>query len=308
MMSKSHNPLGRGLGALIQPTPGATSRRAADPADRSPTAPGRPLELAVDEIRPNPDQPRRTFDAAQLEELTRSIVRHGVLQPVVVRQARDGYELVVGERRWRACQAAGKQTIPAVVADIEPEDRLAIAIVENVQRNDLNPLELAHAFHALTAGGATQEEIGESVSLARSTISNHLRLLDLSRELQTDVERGRLTMGHAKALLQLRNPERQLHLRDRILRDGLSVRAAEELARSLSGDLASRRKQKADSLAGSSDGAAADPNLQSLLGALRERLQTQVRIQGDGKRGRIEIEFFSSEDLDRLSRTILGAA
>ena len=307
-MSKSHNPLGRGLGALIQPTPGAPSRRAMDSAG-SPAVPGAPLELAIDEIRPNPDQPRRAFDAAQLEELTRSIERHGVLQPVVVRQARDGYELVVGERRWRACQAAGKKTIPAVVADIEPEDRLAIAIVENVQRDDLNPLELAHAFHALVAGGATQEEIGESVSLARSSISNHLRLLDLSRELQTDVERGRLSMGHAKALLQLRNPERRLHLRDRILRDGLSVRAAEELARALSGEPSARRmKKKADALAGSSDSAAADPNLQSLLGSLRDRLQTQVRIQGDGKRGRIEIEFFSSEDLDRLSRTILGVA
>jgi ParB family chromosome partitioning protein len=174
-----------------------------------------------------------------------------------------------------------------------------VALVENVQRDDLNAIELAHAFRALAETGATQEEIGERVSLDRSTVANHLRLLELPREYQEDVEAGRLTTGHAKALLQVSNKERRHHLRDRIVNDGLSVRAVEELGRA--GKSATRgpaRRARTPK----------DPNLQRVVDQLRRRLQTQVRIQGDASRGRVEIEYFGGEDLQRIAGVLLGDA
>jgi ParB family chromosome partitioning protein len=252
----------------------------------------------MDRIDANPEQPRRAFDAEQLQRLAESIRVHGVLQPVVVRRVDDRYELVVGERRWRASREAGLETIPAVVADIDAQDRLEVALVENVQRRDLNPIELGFAFRALADTGATQDEIGRRVGLDRSTIANHLRLLDLPRDYQEDVEAGRITTGHAKALLQVSNLERRHHLRERIVRDGLSVRATEELARPATRDATRRRRARA----------AHDPNLRRVSDALRERLQTRVRIKGDSTRGRVEIEYFGGEDLQRISELLLGDA
>jgi ParB family chromosome partitioning protein len=285
--------LGRGLGALI---PGAGPVGAFE----EPPAAGGSAELLIDSIDPNPEQPRRVFDPAELASLAGSIRRHGVLQPVIVRRAAGGrYELVVGERRWRASREAGLATIPAVVADLADRDRLEVALVENVQRRDLNPIELALAFQALADAGSTQEEIGKRVGLDRSTVANHLRLLELPRDLQADLEAGRLGAGHAKALLQVANPERRHHLHERILRDGLSVRAAEELAQVAAGPRARRP---------SGARAVADPNLQRLVDSLRQRLQTRVRIQGQAARGRIEIEYFGPEDLQRLVGRLLGDA
>ena len=249
-------------------------------------------------IEPNPDQPRRHFDPEHLEKLAESIRQHGVLQPVVVRPVGSRYELVVGERRWRATQKAGLATIPAVVAEVDSRDRLELALVENVQRHDLNPIELAHAFHALAEGGTTQEEIGRRVGLNRSSVANHLRLLELPGELQADVEAGRLSVGHAKALLQAANPERRRRLRDRIVNEGLTVRAAEDLARPASGKPAAARRARP----------ATDPNLQRVVDLLRQRFQTRIRIQGDSKRGRVEIEYFGDEDLRRITGILLGDA
>jgi ParB family chromosome partitioning protein len=178
-MSSRPNALGRGLGALL---PGAEPGAAFDAAGAATHDAAR--QVPVDAVDPNPEQPRRVFDPQQLEQLAESIRRHGVLQPIVVRRVGSRYELVVGERRWRATRAAGLDTIPAVVADVDARDRLELALIENVQRHDLNPIELAHAFRSLGEGGATQEEIGGRVSLDRSTVSNHLRLLELPRELQ----------------------------------------------------------------------------------------------------------------------------
>jgi ParB family chromosome partitioning protein len=299
-MTTRRNALGRGLDALIPAAPApAQAERAAAPEPRATT------ELRTSEIAPNPDQPRRRFDEAELERLADSIRRHGVLQPIVVRRAADGaarpYELVVGERRWRASQRAGRDTVPVVVQDVEPRDLLELALVENVQRRDLNPIELALAFRELLAAGRTQDEVGARVGLDRSTVANHLRLLELPKELQEDVELGTLTMGHAKALLSLGNPERRRHLRDRIANDGLSVRAAEALARSLA-TVSGERRAKPAARAGA---AAADPNLRQLIGLLEAHLMTRVRIEGGAERGRIEIDYYGPEDLDRLSRTIL---
>jgi ParB family chromosome partitioning protein len=257
-------------------------------------------EIPVDLIDPNPEQPRRSFDPEYIERLADSIRQHGVLQPIVVRGVGSRYELVVGERRWRATQRAGLTTIPVVVADVDTRDRLELALVENVQRRDLNPIELAHAFLALSEGGTSQESIGKRVGLDRSSVANHLRLLELPAELQGDVEAGRLTLGHAKALLQAPNPERRRHLRDRIVRDGLSVRATEDLARP-AGKAARTGKQRRGPRA-------ADPNLQRVVDLLRQRFQTRIRIQGDAKRGRVEIEYFGDEDLRRITGILLGDA
>lgn len=293
-MVMRRNALGRGLDALI---PSAPARRE---AEERPRAGG---ELALSEITPNPDQPRRRFDDGDLERLAESIRRHGVLQPVVVRRAPVGaakpYELVVGERRWRAAQRAGRTSIPALVQDVEPQDLLEVALVENVQRRDLNPIELAHAFRALLAAGHTQDEVGQRVGLDRSTVANHLRLLELPKELQEDVELGSLSVGHAKALLSLANPERRRHLRDRIVAEALSVRAAEALARSLATPAATGKPAPATS------DAKPDPNLRQLVEQLQSHLLTRVRIEGASGHGRIEIHFHGPEELDRLARTIL---
>jgi ParB family chromosome partitioning protein len=309
-MSSRRNALGRGLGALI---PGRDAKRSVEgaPASVANTDVGHGslaseseaaiharLELPVDKIDPNPEQPRRLFDPKQLETLAASIQQHGVLQPVVVRRAGDRYELIVGERRWRASRAAGLTTIPAVVADVAPQERLEIAIVENVQRHDLNPIELAHAYRALAAAGATQDEIGRRVSLDRSSIANHLRLLELSRGIQEDVEVGRLTMGHAKALLQVIEPDRRQELRDRVVKDGLSVRATEKIGRHMQGPAPARRVD--DPVARLS------PDLTRALETIQRRYQTRVQLKGGRDKGRLEIEYFDSEDLDRILSLLLG--
>ncbi len=303
-MATRRSALGRGLGALI-PTRSELDDREQEVAPEAEAEAGAASELELERIRTNPEQPRRRFDPDELERLAESIGRHGVLQPVVVRRVADSdlsdplYELVVGERRWRASQLAGRATIPAVIADVAPRERLALALVENVQRQDLNPIELAHAFEALAAAGATQEQIGDQVGLDRSTVANHLRLLELPRELQGDVETGSVTIGHAKALLSVANPERRRSLRDRIVREQLSVRESEAAARSLGvSTRAPRRRKRA--------AAALDPDTGHLIDLLRDRLKTQVRLQGTPARGRLEIDFFGPEELHRISQIILG--
>lgn len=297
-MSSRRPALGRGIGALLSASPATAFRTTSEPLAPPASDAGAARSIPVAAIDPNPDQPRRSFDAAELERLSESIRRHGVLQPVVVRRAGERYELLVGERRWRASRAAGLAEIPAVIADVDPAERLELALVENVQRQDLNPMELAHAFRAMAQNGATQEQIGERVGLDRSSVANHIRLLELPREMQGDVESGRLSSGHAKALLQLSNPERRRHLRDRIVREQLSVRAAEEFARA---DASAARAPREAAKPGQ------DPNVQRVVDSLRQRLQTRVRLQGNANRGRIEIEYFGQEDLRRLIGLLLGS-
>lgn len=331
-MSQRRSALGRGLGALISnspsvtpnamPTPGRVDSTGAASTGPSATAAEAAratgvLEIEVARIDPNPEQPRREFDPAALQQLADSIRQHGVLQPVVVRQAGGRYELVMGERRFRASQLAGRRTVPAVILDVDPADRLELAIVENVQRQDLNPIELALAYQALARAGHTQEEIGRKVSMDRSSIANHIRLLDLSREIQADVESGRLSMGHAKALLQVPDPAQRQSLRGRILGETLTVRATEEAARALvrgeidpnarSTKSAGARDQKRAGTAGGRP--ALDPDTRAFLERIERRLQTRVELvpQADGA-GRLEIHYFNLEDLERIGSLLLGQA
>lgn len=294
-MATRRSALGRGLGALI-PTASGAAAGAEGPVVGAPAAGVQ--QLPIDRIEPNPEQPRRVFASEQLESLANSIRLHGVLQPVVVRRAltRPGhYELIVGERRWRAVRLAGKSSIPAVVFDTGSSDLLELAIVENVQRHDLNPMELAHAYRTLRDRGATQDEIAEQVSMGRSSIANHLRLLELSRDIQADVEEGRLSMGHAKALLQVTSPERRRHLRNQIVKNSLSVREAERRARKTGapGQPAAKRPSSGSELHS------------GLAETLQRHLQARVRIRGVGQSGRIEIEYSGPEDLDRLAGLLL---
>lgn len=316
-MAQRRSALGRGLGALISnPTADKAARidpegrhtpERVDTIQRHPEsvtpAPG-PRELPIERIDPNPEQPRREFDAEALQQLARSIAEHGVLQPIVVREAGDRYELVMGERRFRASQLAGRSTIPAVVADIEPDDRLELAIVENVQREDLNPIELAHAYRALAESGYTQEEIGRKVSMDRSSIANHIRLLELSRTIQGDLESGRITMGHAKALLQVADPDVREALRERILKHALSVRLTEQAARQLASatgaDSSSARRPATAPL---------DPDTRAFVERIERKLQTKVTLHaGPSGAGRLEIKYFDLGDLERIGGLLLGDA
>jgi ParB family chromosome partitioning protein len=296
--------LGRGLSALIPGSAARPSERVEE-APVAPVAPapsdaeaGAPLYIAVSRIVPNPAQPRKTFRDEELASLAASIREQGILQPLVVRRRHDGYELIIGERRWRAAQLVGLEEVPAVILDATDRSVIEMALVENVQRAELNPIELAEAFQMLVDDeGMTQEEVGRRVGLERSSVANHLRLLELPSEIQQDVVDGRLAMGHAKAILQASAPTRA-RLRDQIVRQGLSVRSAEELARRNASSDASKPAAR--------PGPSRDVFLVDLEDRLRRILQTKVRIIGRRARGRIELHFFGDPELERLAERLLG--
>ncbi|MBW2282102.1 MAG: ParB/RepB/Spo0J family partition protein [Deltaproteobacteria bacterium] len=302
MRMATRKALGRGLSALIPPaTEAAAPAPKPDPvvAEAAPEAIGAPLFVPISRIAPNPNQPRKAFPEEELAKLAASIREQGVLQPLVVRERGGGYELIIGERRWRASQLAGLDEVPAVVLDATDRAVVEMALVENVQRADLNPIELAHAYDELVRHeGMTQEEVGRRVGLDRSSVANHLRLLELPEEIQHDLIDQRLTMGHAKAVLQAPE-ERRVMIRDQVIRGGLSVRATEDLSRriaSIDGD-ASKKK---------GPGPSRDVHVVDLEDRLRTALQTKVRIVGRRTRGRVELSYFGEAELERLTERLLG--
>ena len=251
-------------------------------------------ELPVDSIRPNPHQPRKSFEINGLNELSASMRQSGLLQPVVVRRQGEGYQLVVGERRWRAAKLAGLDRIPAVIREASDAESLELALVENLLREDLNPMEEAEAYQKLLADfNWTQEGLAERVGKDRSSIANCLRLLKLPEQIQADLRAGRLTMGHARALLSLDLLSDQLRLRDEILAHSWSVRATEEGVKNKRRQLQRRPLRR-------------NPELTALEDRLRETLATRVRLVGNERRGRIEVAYTSREDLDRLTELIGG--
>jgi ParB family chromosome partitioning protein len=255
-------------------------------------------EIPVDEVLPNPNQPRGTLDEAKLEELAASIKEHGIVQPVVVRPLGDRFELVAGERRWRAAQLAGLRTVPAVVRSLDERQAMEIALVENLQREDLNPIEQARAFAQLVGLGLTQEQLAVRLGVSRPAIANTIRLLTLSDEIQELISRGSLSAGHARTLVGL-DQDRQRRLAAAVIRQGLNVRQTEELARADAADKDMKRAA-ADRVT------ARDPEVRAVEARLREMLGTEVRIITRGKGGRVIIRFFSPEDLDRLLDVLLG--
>lgn len=282
--------LGRGLSALIPDTPPAPIEGEPSPAvaeRRRDT----PSHVDLDRIDPNPRQPRVRFDEQKLQELAASIRANGLVQPVVVRRKGDRYELVAGERRWRAAQLAGLLKVAVVVSDV-PDDRLLeLALVENIQREDLNPMEEAAAYKRLSEeSGLTQEQIASAVGKDRATVANHLRLLKLPQSVRERVASGALSMGHARALLAIEAPDVLERAAEQVVARSLSVRAAEALARRLS--------------AGTERTGAApegkDVHTRHAEERLRVALGTRVAIRRQGKGGRLEIEFLNEEELIRL--------
>ena len=256
-------------------------------------------QIPIDQIDRNENQPRKYFDEEHLEELRESIATHGVLEPIIVRPVLGRYEVVVGERRWRAAQLAGLKTIPAVVRPLSDKETMEIALVENLQREDLNPIEEAEAYRRLIEEfNLTQEEVALRVGKKRSTIANSLRLLELDEELRLEVLSGRLSAGHAKVLLGIADKAKRLRLGRRVIDEGISVRALEELAKEPEVD----RKPGAAKKRSSS----VDPLLLDVEERLQRALGTKVRVVQKSGRGRIEIEFYDEDDMERLIEMLAG--
>lgn len=286
----SRKGLGRGLDALI-PEIGPVEREQIQ-------------AIPVARIRPNPKQPRKEFEPEALEELAASIRQHGLVQPVLVRPADGDYELVAGERRWRAAQLAGLESIPAVVRDVSPAQAMEIALIENLQREDLNPLEQAEAYRTLLEEhGLSHDELARRLGKSRPQITNTLRLLNLAPGVREAVATGALSMGHAKVLLSIENPRAQEELAARAANEGWSVRTLErELERRRQQERGPSPRARARQPARSGG----DPDLAGIEARLREHLGTPVRIHAGSPRGRIEIHFFGTDDLNRLVELILG--
>jgi ParB family transcriptional regulator, chromosome partitioning protein len=277
--------LGRGLGALLG-TPELDVEQL--------------REIDIDRILPNSQQPRKSFDEESLEELAGSIRQHGVVQPIVVRPLEDGFfQLIAGERRWRASQRAGLLKIPAVIRQAGEHDTLEIALIENLQRQDLNPLEEAQAYERLIVDfGMTQDEVARRVGKNRATIANMLRLLKLPIEVQHWLRENKLSTGHAKALLSLSELSAILDAARRVIQGNLSVRQAEMLVSRIS-------KGETEHDGSGADSEVVDPNVKAAIRALEQVLGTKVAIQENGGKGKIEIHFYSFEEMNRLYEGLL---
>lgn len=300
--------LGRGLEALIAaaaPPPAAPTAPVA-PAPAEPTSALRDLPIAA--IHPNPFQPRRSFNPEELQELEASLRATGLLQPITVRQVAEGtYQLVAGERRLRAATRIGWTDIPAIVKEFDDRDMLVLAMVENLQRSDLNPIDEALGYERLTRDfGHTQQQVADAVGKDRSTIANFLRLLTLPEGIRKLVRDGQLTLGHARALLALPNERAMLEAARRVVDEGLSVRQVERLTHESRPAPTTGKPAAAPSPRGAS---AQDAELRRITELLRRRLQTDVRIDIQaGSRGAVMLNFYSADDLHRLVELVLGSS
>lgn len=277
--------LGRGLDALFQPSGERPAREDGI------------LTVAIDRIIPNPRQPRTIMDGEKLAELAASIKSHGLIQPLIVTETVEGYVLIAGERRWRASRLAGLEQVPVIVKETTPLDMLELALIENVQRADLNALEEAHAYRQLIDEfGLTQETVAERVGKARSTVANLVRLLALPDAVQNAVNDGRLSGAHARALLPLPEPEMQLAAMNQILKLGLSVRQTEALVGNLMAEKKPEPRRRPE----------LPPELVEIQDRFESALGTRVNIEKGVKGGRVVIHFYSDEDLDTIYEMIVG--
>jgi ParB family chromosome partitioning protein len=284
--------LGKGIGALIPDFEmGVPETEAVSQGS---------IELLIDEIVPNRQQPRKNFDDEKLEELVQSIKENGILQPIVVQKCEKGYELIVGERRWRASKKAGLKKIPAIIREASSSESLALAIIENIHRHDLNPLEEASAYQRLADElEMTQEAIARKVGKNRATIANFLRLLKLPKSIQEDLSSGRLSMGHARAMLGLESEKNLEILRRNILQNDLNVRQTESQVKILN------NSQKSGLRGDNKSGGKKNIFLKNLENEFERTLGTKVEIQYGKKGGKLVISYYSDEDLDRIRDMIV---
>ena len=319
-MDKKHKALGRGLSALLPPRPVANPAAAAAVPVTSETAAEVPaasaavqapvvvttheqLYIPIDAILPNPLQPRTVFRADKLAELSESIRANGIIQPLIVRRQGEGYQIVAGERRWRGAKLAGLKEVPVLVQEIADPQMLEIALIENIQREDLNPIETAIAYDRLGRElGLSQEEIGRRTGMDRTSIANMVRLLRLPEQVQLLVAENRLSTGHARALLRMTSTDELIKLAERAAAQQLSVRQIEAVVQSQAEELGAPAKK-----AGPQRDDSQDPNVRAAVEILERTLGTRVKIvELSAKRGRIEVEYYSPEDLDRLFQQIVG--
>jgi ParB family chromosome partitioning protein len=300
-IDKSRKVLGKGLSALL-PNRQSTNSTAAVAVAPAPfqTHP-HPERLPIDSIQANPLQPRTAFEPAKLEELAASIRANGVIQPIVVRRLGDGYQIVAGERRWRASKLAELTEVPVVVLEVADPQMLELALIENIQREDLNPIETAHAYDRLHHElSLSHEEIGRRTGKDRATIANMIRLLKLPKEVQLLLTENRLSMGHARALLRLPGADEQIQFAEKTAAQGLSVRQVEAMVQEATSDApapAARAKKETN----------LDPNVRAAAEELERVLGTRVRIvELSENRGRIEIEYYSQAELDRVYEQLAG--
>lgn len=310
-MSKQKFGLGKGLGALIPSADGPAAGAPDEPVSVVPSAETRDdgtrqnalAHVDIARVAPNPHQPRTDFDPDALRELADSIREKGLVQPITVRRHGDGYQLISGERRLRACQIAGITHIPAYIRQVESdEEMIELALIENLQRETLNPIEIAHSYRRLiNEFHYTQEQVAQRVSKDRTTVTNIVRLLKLPAEIQASIQKNELSMGHARALITIPDPQRQLRIWRKIVREGLSVRGAEDLAReAFAPPPAPPRKKPRQP--------GAEPQGEEFAARLRSVYGTKVHIEADrAGRGTIAFEFYTHDDFERLLELLLSA-
>lgn len=296
-MASKKTGLGRGLDALFAasaPVLEEENERMSEPVlvKEEVDDADRVVYIDINEIKPNPDQPRKHFDAARLEELAGSIQENGVIQPLVVQKKENCYELVAGERRWRASRLAGLKKVPCLIREFDEKQNLIVAIIENMQREDLDPMEEANGIQQMIQKfGFTQEQVSESLGKSRAYIANSVRLLKLPEEIQKMIREGKISAAHGRTLLGITDPRKQLMLAERIEKEGLSVRTVEEIAKKMKGEQkAEKKKEKAVK---SAEILAVESDLRNVIG-------TKVSIVQGKKSGKIELEYYSIDELNRL--------
>ncbi|WP_199584281.1 ParB/RepB/Spo0J family partition protein [Collinsella sp. AM33-4BH] len=283
--AKKRGGLGRGLNALVSEAEYETGGSAASASNAASET-----KLPIEDIVPNPNQPRIHFNETELRELSESIQEHGVLQPLLVRKHRNGYEIIAGERRYQASKLAGLEELPVIIKDVNDEEMLALALIENLQRSDLNPVEEAKGYRQLIdASGMTQEALSKAVSKSRSAITNSLRLLDLPEVVQQMIFEGKLTAGHARAILAVPYEDARIRLAEKVVAEGLSVRATENLAPLFSAGETPKTSRPAT-----------PQSFKKAARVLRQVFNTNVRVKSSRGKNKIEIEFKDEEELSRI--------
>ncbi len=290
MAAKVKRGLGKGLDAIIPVSENSVSEKAAEKPDSK----GAETIVRITQVEPNREQPRKNFDEDALQELADSIKQFGLLQPILVQDRKTYYEIIAGERRWRAAKLAGLKEVPVIIRDYTEQEIVEISLIENIQREDLNPIEEAQAYkRLLTEFNLKQDEVAERVSKSRTAVTNSMRLLKLCDEVQQMIIDDMLSTGHARALISIEDPEQQYTIAQRIFDEKLSVRDVEKLVRNLNKPEKTKKKNGGD--------ASLDVIYQDVAEKLKQALGTKVDIasKGDGS-GKIEIEFYSHDDLDKI--------